>query len=131
MNEFIRAATILVDNASEDGRFSWRTSENSTGPILQGLWLVKHVIPQTGLGVIFGRPGCGKTFAALDLGLSIAAGTAWRGHRVRQAEVVWRITASMSMNSICLPRLGSGPGSGRCQFRRAPTSSASTPQQIA
>jgi AAA domain len=67
-------------------KFEWITDAN-TAVILTGNWLVKHVLPKAGLGVMFGPPGCGKTFAALDLALHIAAGEDWREYRVKPAAV--------------------------------------------
>lgn len=43
-------------------------------------WLIKGVIPDATLGVIFGDSGSGKSFAALDLGMALARGVPWRGH---------------------------------------------------
>lgn len=37
-------------------------------------WLIGRHIPETGFGIIFGDPGTYKSFLALDMGLSIAAG---------------------------------------------------------
>lgn len=52
-------------------------------------WIIKGIIPQAELGVIFGEPGCGKSFAALDQSMSIARGLEWNGHRTRQGRVVY------------------------------------------
>lgn len=38
-------------------------------------WLVNEVLPANALCMIFGQPGTGKTFLALDLALSVAAGS--------------------------------------------------------
>lgn len=52
-------------------------------------WLVAGVLPERGLAVIYGRSGCGKSFAVLDLLASIARGKRWHGRRVRQGVVVY------------------------------------------
>ena len=52
-------------------------------------WLVRHYLEAHALSVLFGEPGAGKSFLALDLGLSIATGTTWHGQRVRQTPVVY------------------------------------------
>lgn len=57
------------------------------GPPLR--WWVKGVLPMAELGVVYGEPGSGKTFAVLDLVAAIARGIEWRGHRVRQGRVVY------------------------------------------
>lgn len=45
-------------------------------------WLVKGVLPEAGLAVVFGESGSGKSFWVLDLIASIAQGTPWRGKAV-------------------------------------------------
>jgi len=53
-------------------------------------WIVKHLIPQAEIGVIFGESGAAKSFFVLDLVFAIARGLPeWRGHRVRQGKVVY------------------------------------------
>jgi hypothetical protein len=52
-------------------------------------YLVKGLLANTGLAVIWGPPKCGKSFWAADLGMHIALGWNYRGHRVRQATVIY------------------------------------------
>jgi len=52
-------------------------------------YLVKGLIARTGLAVIWGPPKCGKSFWAFDLGMHIALGWDYRGHKVQQAPVVY------------------------------------------
>jgi hypothetical protein len=68
-------------------KFQWITRANGMQPLLNGNWLVKKVLPIEGLGVIYGRPGSGKTFTVMDIALHVALGRAWRGLKVTQAEV--------------------------------------------
>jgi hypothetical protein len=42
-------------------------------------WLAHHVMPQGALAALYGPPGSGKSFVALDLALSVAAGLSWLG----------------------------------------------------
>lgn len=51
-------------------------------------WLIKDVLPQADLIVLFGASGAGKSFVALDMGAAIARGVTWRGKRVRKGRVV-------------------------------------------
>jgi len=46
------------------------------------------LLANTGLAVIWSPPKCGKSFWAADLGMHIALGRDYRGHRVQQATVV-------------------------------------------
>jgi hypothetical protein len=52
-------------------------------------WFIKGVVPKAGLGVLYGETGGGKTFLTLDAVAHIAAGRPWRGHKVKQASVVY------------------------------------------
>lgn len=52
-------------------------------------WIIKGVLPQAGLAVIYGASGAGKSFAVLDMALAIARGEPWRGRKVRQGRVAY------------------------------------------
>ena len=52
-------------------------------------WRVRNVFPAQGLGCVFGPAGSGKSFLALDLAASIAAGSDWFGYRTKSAPVVY------------------------------------------
>lgn len=53
-------------------------------------WIVRGVLPTRGLAAIFGAPGSGKTFLALDLACSIAASRPnWFGAKISPAPVVY------------------------------------------
>lgn len=52
-------------------------------------WRVKGVLPESGLAMVYGAPGSGKSFFALDLCALIARGQAWRGRRTTQGRVAY------------------------------------------
>ena len=52
-------------------------------------YLVKDLIPTTGLVVAWGPPKCGKSFWMFDLSMHIALGWEYRGKRVQQGPVVY------------------------------------------
>jgi len=52
-------------------------------------WLVKDILPSGGLAFLYGPPGVGKTFIALDLAFSVATGRPWQGHETRHGTVVY------------------------------------------
>jgi len=52
-------------------------------------WLVKGLLPQAGLAVVFGESGSGKTFFVLDVIGSIARGIPWRGRRVTAGSAIY------------------------------------------
>lgn len=53
-----------------------------------GDWLIKGVIPQADVVVLFGASGSGKSFVALDMAAAIAQGTPWREHRSKKGRVL-------------------------------------------
>ncbi len=52
-------------------------------------WLVRGVLPDTGVAAIYGPSGSGKSFLVLDMAAAIAGGRPWFGHKVRQTGVVY------------------------------------------
>src|SRR5262245_21971278 len=52
-------------------------------------YLVKGIIPSTGLTVIWGPPKCGKSFWIYDLAMYVALGWTYRDRRVQQGPVVY------------------------------------------
>ena len=52
-------------------------------------WRIKHVLPETGIGIIGGQSTAGKTFIALDMALRIASGMEFFGHRSYKCPVVY------------------------------------------
>ena len=52
-------------------------------------WLVRGVLPSSGLSCIFGASGAGKSFVALDMCAAVASGSEWFGRRVSHAPVVY------------------------------------------
>lgn len=52
-------------------------------------WLVKGIIPATGIGAIFGDSGTFKSFLALDLLAHVSNGRDWFGQRVKAAPATY------------------------------------------
>ena len=52
-------------------------------------WIVKGLVPNAALGVIYGASGSGKSFFVLDLIAAVARGIPWRGRKVKQARACW------------------------------------------
>lgn len=72
-------------------------------------WIVRDLMPSTGLAVVYGGPGSGKTFLMLDMAMAIARGMQWHGRRTRQGAVVYiagegamrgRVTAYLKHNDL-------------------------------
>ena len=52
-------------------------------------WLVAGVLPAPALAVLFGEPGCGKTFTALSIALAVASGSPWLDRETMRAPVLY------------------------------------------
>ena len=58
-------------------------------PRLDGLWLIKKLLPAIGLVLIYGHPGSGKSFLALDIAFHVALGRSWNGRRVKRGLAIY------------------------------------------
>lgn len=52
-------------------------------------WLVKELVVDDGLTVIFGDPGAGKSFVALDMALRLSLAMDWHGTETKQVGVLY------------------------------------------
>ena len=52
-------------------------------------FVVDGMFTRHGLAVVYGEPGAGKSFIAIDLALCIAYGKPWHGHAVEQGSVLY------------------------------------------
>lgn len=52
-------------------------------------WLVDGWWLTDSLSVMYGKPGCGKSLAALDVACCVAKGIPWHGHATKQAPVLY------------------------------------------
>ncbi len=52
-------------------------------------WLLRGTIERDAFALVFGDPGCGKSFLAIDWACRVATGTPWRGHAVKAGPVVY------------------------------------------
>lgn len=52
-------------------------------------WLIQGIVPAHGIAVLYGEPGHGKSFVAIDWALSVASGKDWAGRSVLGGPVVY------------------------------------------
>lgn len=52
-------------------------------------FLVDELIPERSFAMIYGQPGAGKSFLAIDMALSVAHGVDWQGKKVKQGPVLY------------------------------------------
>ena len=52
-------------------------------------FLVDGLIPERSFAMIYGQPGSGKSFLAIDMALSVAHGVDWQGKKVKQGPVLY------------------------------------------
>lgn len=78
-----------AENSSEGGDllpFEWFDQIDAQ---LEANWLVDDLIPSNALCLVYGHPGCGKSFFALDMAMHVAGGAAWRDRDVTQGLVIY------------------------------------------
>lgn len=74
--------------AKAEDRFKLETTEEFIVR-RKASWIIKNVIPNANLGVIYGASGSGKSFFAFEMAAAIARGTAWRGNKTVKSKVCW------------------------------------------
>lgn len=62
-------------------------AEFASGP--PPAWIVRDVLPEAALCVIYGESASGKSFFVLDLVAAVARGEQWQGRKVKQGSVVY------------------------------------------
>ena len=70
-------------------RTRYEFSRVDTLEILDIDYVVDKYIEADSLDLMFGEPGCGKSFIAIDIACCIATGTPWHGHPVKQGVVIY------------------------------------------
>jgi hypothetical protein len=106
------------DTGNTSSRFTVHSAVDfGAGPPMD--WIVRGLLPRAELAFIFGEPGSGKSFAALDLCAAVTRGIEWRGKRVAPGRVVYvcaegaggfksRLKAYAKQHDITLDKLALG-----------------------
>jgi hypothetical protein len=87
----IQQVAPALDNAGAPISAQKRLSTIAEFASVNGVapYLVKGVLSTRSYCVMFGPPGEGKTFTALDIAYHVAAGKEWMGRRVRKGTVLY------------------------------------------
>jgi hypothetical protein len=91
MRELMASATpraIFCTPEDFTGKFKIETI-NAVTSRPAGQWLIKGVLPKEDLVIMFGAPGSGKSFVALDMAMAIARGVDWRGRKCVKGRVLY------------------------------------------
>ena len=98
---------VMIDGAREKGFHQKRDSATDIvnemrpsmrGPLLRRLseiilepiqFLVDGLLPQGSLSMLFGDPGCGKSFVAIDIAMCVATGSSFHGKLVTKGAVIY------------------------------------------
>lgn len=75
------------DETKQDLKFPF--SPIDTSEITEIDWTVEDYLESDSLALIFGEPGSGKSFVAIDLASCVATGHAWHGHDVKKGAVFY------------------------------------------
>ncbi len=89
-------------------------------------WLIKHLIPQVGHGLISGQWGAGKTFVFFDLAASLNTGQPWHGHVVKRQSGVLLIAGEgadevrLRLDAVVREKCGSMSRAPFCWYETGP-----------
>ncbi|MEQ1639160.1 MAG: AAA family ATPase [Methylococcales bacterium] len=77
-----------VNPVRKDNPFPLVSAASMTDKPIQIEWLVKNILEQGSLNLLFGEPATGKSLFALDWAFCMVAGMEWHGLRTKQTDVV-------------------------------------------
>ena len=80
---------VLADRLLDADRFEFVSVGSLVARVKQIDWLVEGYVESDSLALIYGEPGHGKSFLAIDVACSVATGTEWHGHAVKRGAVFY------------------------------------------
>jgi hypothetical protein len=83
------AAELLLAAEKEDNDYFFTRATSFLTEPAPMEWVIKNWFPTQSVAMIYGESGVGKSFVALDMACSIAAGIAWQGIKTKQGVVVY------------------------------------------
>ena len=99
VDELKQVAELAAETVAALGIKGVQTPENYDGkfPVITagaltrrkpGDWLIKGVLPQADLVILYGASGSGKSFVGIDLMAAIAQGVPWRGRKTKKGRAL-------------------------------------------
>ena len=82
--------SLITETPSGDGESRFKAHHaHDFADAPPARYIIKGVLPQAELAVIYGESASGKTFAVLDLAIAVATGREWRGKRTHKGRVCY------------------------------------------
>lgn len=83
------ALTTYEQPRKVDKRIPTAMKDIAAGPSTASGYVIKGLLLKRSYAMLYGAPGEGKTFVALDMAYHVAAGKEWMGKRVRQGDALY------------------------------------------
>lgn len=82
-----RFSVTAAANDAEITSFKFKTARALIDDIAAPNFIIDSLIEAGAIGMLYGEPGVGKSFVAIDWGASVATGTSWQGRQVVRGPV--------------------------------------------
>jgi hypothetical protein len=89
----LKALGEIIGKAGGEQKDAFRFTRVGDIALTPPKWLVKNLIEADSFGEIFGEPGCGKSFLAIELACCVATGTPFYGRAVKKPGPVYYLAA--------------------------------------
>ncbi|MDQ3288247.1 MAG: AAA family ATPase [Pseudomonadota bacterium] len=87
-DEYVPTEAELATEAGAKKRWNLVTLEQLAG-MPPPRWIVDETLQEQSIAVVYGPPGAGKSFLAIDFALCMASGICWHGRKVEQGNVLY------------------------------------------
>jgi len=86
---FEAAEAILAATQAETQEYYFTRATSYLSQPAPLRWIIKGWMPDSGVSMVYGESGSGKTFITLDMACHIASGLQWHGHKTKHGLVVY------------------------------------------
>lgn len=81
--------TLINSTEPSQGRFDLRWLQDALKELAPITWVVKGLFPKSSMSVIYGKPGCMKTWIGLYMALCVASGRDFLGRKTKQGTALY------------------------------------------